>query len=302
LTAAFLLLLALYVASHLNEFRELLRRPIPKGLVLGTALASLLSYVANAEIQRRAQQIHGVFVPFWENLSVNICASASNYFLPLKGAVGLRAVYLKKRFGMRLTDFFSMLVAVAAVTLCVSSVFALIGRAGAGAAGPGRGKAAGLVFLYFLLAALAGLAALCAGKLRLRPPGGLLGGLWESWGRWRASPRLLLDVVVLDIVYYHLWCLVMWQALAAFGVALSPFEAYFYTSLQIHALIINLTPAGLGVMEAVGVFAGGVLDFSPAEALLAQGLSRLAAVAALTLSGALGWLHLVALAGRGKAP
>jgi uncharacterized membrane protein YbhN (UPF0104 family) len=294
LTAIFLLLLAWYVSSHLDEFRGLLERPIARWRIALICLSLLLVYAVNAEIVRKALRMHAVEAPFRENLSLNLAASAANYLLPFKGAVGLRALYMHQSFGLRYRDFISQLVAVSIITLGISSLFALPGllSTGLGTEGEEGGRRAALLLsLYFLLVIVLGALTFLLGGRGKRLPA-FLQGFADSWGRLRGSPSLLGGVILLDALYYLLWCAVNWLSLSAFQVSLSPLEVCFYTSMQIHSLIINLTPAGLGVVEAASVLALGVLDFTPAAALMAQGLSRLCAAAVLAVSGAAGWAYL----------
>ncbi|MDR2405447.1 MAG: flippase-like domain-containing protein [Deltaproteobacteria bacterium] len=289
IAAIFILAIAIYVYFHLGEFKEILQRGVPKAVVASMAGSIFLTYMVNARILRKAVLIHKVRLPVIENISLTYATSALNYFMPLKGAVGLRAIYLKRRFNLPLTDFVSQLMVVAVITLVVSAAFALLGLLALG--GRYEGRAATLVGVYFALVLVLGSSAMILGRLKIKLPQRLMDFV-ISWNRYLGNPGILLEIVALDIIYYLLWSLTNWLALSAFQVTLSPAEAFFYTSLQIHALIINLTPAGLGVVEAMGVFAGSILDFSPATALLAQGLSRVMAMGVLCLFGILGWAHL----------
>jgi uncharacterized membrane protein YbhN (UPF0104 family) len=300
LTALFVFLLARYVSAHLDEFRELLSRPIPKTHLALLALAVFLAYLANAWTLRDAILVHGVRVPFMENLSLTLSTSAANYFLPFKGAVGLRGLYLHRRLGVSVTDFASQLLVVTVITMGVSSVFALVGIFVLGLENIQNEKAAHALSVYFALVPILAVLMVALGRLGVKLPRRLRDFVL-SWDRYRASTWLLTRIILLDALYYLAWCLVNWLALSAFQVRLSPQGIFFYTSLQIHTLILNLTPAGLGVVEAGSVLAGSVLDFSPAEALLAQGLSRLTAIAVLTATGTLGWAHLLWLGRRSAA-
>ncbi|MDR2200070.1 MAG: flippase-like domain-containing protein [Deltaproteobacteria bacterium] len=293
LTLLFLLLLLRYVSNHLDEFKELLRRPLSRSRLSLLALALFSVYLVNAEIFRKALRAHRVFLPFAENLSLSYATTALNYFLPFKGAVGLRALYLSRRHSLSLTDFLSQLFVISFTTLTVSSLLALPGLALL-SGGRDGGRAAFVCALYFALVPALCLASLFSGKLQNLAPAKIKVFL-SSWDRYRRNPALLGELVFWNLLYYLAWCLANHLALGAFQVRLGPLEVFFYTSLQIHGLIINLTPAGLGVVEAAGVFAGSILDFSPAEALLAQGLSRLTAVAVLGLAGIVSWFHLLAL-------
>jgi uncharacterized membrane protein YbhN (UPF0104 family) len=298
LTILFFLGIFFYVFSHLDDFRSILSRRVPTLHILLLICSIFLTYLVNARILRRALLVHQVKVPLMENLSLTYATTAANYFMPFKGAVGLRALYLRRRFELPLKDFISQLMMVSVITLGISSIFALLGLIflpkDVG------GKSAILVGIYFTAVIVLGLASLILGKLGVKLPKRLMGFL-ESWDRYRANTLIFSELLVLDTIYYLLWCLTNYLALSAFQVKLNLFESFFYTSLQIHALIINLTPAGLGIVEAMSVFAGSILDFSPAEALLAQGLSRLCAIFILSLCGVIGWLHLVSIGGKKKS-
>jgi hypothetical protein len=175
------------------------------------------------------------------------------------------------------------------VTLFLASLFALIGLLFMEGSHSGPRVA---LELYFLAALTFTSLSVALGGLKLRLPKRVK-GLLESWDRYRRNPGLLYPIVLLGLLYYLLWSLSNWLALKAIGVTLGPLELFFYAGGQIHALLINLTPAGLGVMESFGVFAGQTLNFTPAEALLSQALFRLSAIVVLGLTGFWGWLHLL---------
>jgi uncharacterized membrane protein YbhN (UPF0104 family) len=251
-------------------------------------LAYFLTYLVNGEINRWALKVHALEISFRENLALTLSTAAVNYFLPFKGALALRALYLKTRHGLTLADFLSQAALVTVATLSLSSLFALLGLLFWGG---GEEKARLALGLYFFLILAAGVASLAVGRLPLRLPGQMAAVL-ASWDRYRKNPRWLASVIFADALYYSLWCFANWLSLDAIGVRLSLSATLFYGAGQIHALLINLTPAGLGVMESFSVFAGKLLDFAPAEALLAQAVNRLSAVAILVVTGLMGWAYL----------
>jgi uncharacterized membrane protein YbhN (UPF0104 family) len=291
------------VRDHAEDFARILGRPMPPGPPALLALAVLLAYWANAEAVRAALLAHGAAVPRAECLALTLSTSAANTLLPFKGAVALRAWYLKERHGLALADFLSQSLAVGLAALSAASLAGLVSLLALRGAEPG---AALILESYFALALALPAALAASGRLPFRPPG-RLGALWRSWGRYRERPGILLRVALWDAAFFLLWALANRQSLAAFGIALGPAETLFYSAGQIHTLIINLTPAGLGVTEAWSVFAGQILGFTPAEALLAQGLARLETFLALAVSGLWGWGYLSRLGkawgmreGRGK--
>jgi uncharacterized membrane protein YbhN (UPF0104 family) len=114
----------------------------------------------------------------------------------------------------------------------------------------------------------------------------------SGWDKVRSTPGLIRGLALLQALWFFAWALVNWLSLAAFQVRLAPGDLMFYAAGQIHATLLNLTPAGIGVVEAVSVMIGRTMEVDPAQALSAQALTRLSAIASLAVLGSWGWLHL----------
>jgi uncharacterized membrane protein YbhN (UPF0104 family) len=255
-----------------------------------------LTYCANARAVRLTLIAHSLEISGTENLALTLATSAANTFLPFKGAAALRAYYLKSRHGLPVADFLSQSFLVSLAALACASLSGLAGLLAMRGLEPGPALA---LECYFAGTFLAAVALVFSGRLPVSPPG-RLGALWRSWGRYRERPGLLARVAMWDAAFFLLWCASNYLALRAFGAELGPAEALFWAGGQVHTLLINLTPAGLGVMEAWSVFAGQAAGFAPAEALLAQGLFRLETFAVLGAAGVWGWVYLARLNGRAK--
>jgi uncharacterized membrane protein YbhN (UPF0104 family) len=293
----FVFFLAAYIRDHLEDFRSVLDRPLPLEAPVLLAVCVFLTYSANAAVVRLTLLAHSVAIPRTENMALVFATSAANTFLPFKGAAALRAYYLKSRHGLPVADFLSQSFLVGVAALAAASLAGLAGLLAM--RGPEPGPALALEGYFAGTFAMA-VALVFSGRLPVRLPG-KLGVLWRSWSRYRERPGLLARVALWDAGFFLFLCASNWLSLHAFGVELGPAEALFWSAGQMHTLIINLTPAGLGVMEAWSVFAGQLAGFTPAEALLAQGLFRLETFSVLGLAGLWGWIHLAGL-GRGRPP
>ncbi|MDR1395148.1 MAG: flippase-like domain-containing protein [Deltaproteobacteria bacterium] len=287
LTLALALLAGFYVRNHLEEFRQLWSRPVPAGLWLSLAGVYCGALVLSSEIIRLGINVQGLSLTFSEGLALSMSTMAANYFLPLKGGSGLRALYCLTRYKMPLSDFVAQLLAVSVHTLAVSS---LLGLGSILIINPPLGR--DLLLLYFSLFFLAGLASLLwLGRLNLsRFP--RLANLARGWDLFRARKNVLLKLTACQVAYFLLLALINQLCFKAYEVTLTLPQALFYGVGQIHSTIINLTPAGLGIVETFGVLAGQILGFSPAEALMAQGLNRLMQLSLMILISLWGWPYL----------
>jgi uncharacterized membrane protein YbhN (UPF0104 family) len=290
--------IAWFAAGHSGEFRELWAKPIPRPILALMPTAWLLMIVSNSELLRWPMTAYGLRLTFLEGLALTSATTAINYVIPLKSGSGLRGLYIAAGRGLAVTDYVAQLVSVTVMTLSTASLFAFAGLAAIWAQGRGPSP---VLLAYFGGTFLLGLASvLFLGRLPFRLPKRLQ-ALARGWDGLRSRKGLLPRLAFLQAAYFLAWALCNWLSLFAFGVRLSPAEAFFYCGGQIHATIINLTPAGLGVVEAFSVYALDVMDFTPAQALSAQALNRLTAVAMLAALGLWGWLYLSALMRRRKA-
>jgi uncharacterized membrane protein YbhN (UPF0104 family) len=299
LTAILIWGIATFVRGHIQEFRELWRNPIPAPVLALLPVSWLLMVVLNSELLRWPLTAYGLRLTFLEGLALTMAATAINYVIPVKSGSGLRGLYLASGKGMRLANLLAVFGSITAMTLTTASIFAFMGLSYLWAQGH---RPSPLLPLYFGGAALLGLGTvLFLGRLPFKLPRRLQ-AIAEGWDLPRSNGRLFLLLTALQAAYFLGWAFFNWLTLAAFGVYLNPFEIFFFCGGQIHATIINLTPAGLGVVEAFSVYAGQVMDFTPAQALSAQGLNRLTAVIMLAVFGLWGWLYLTRLLRRRGAP
>jgi uncharacterized membrane protein YbhN (UPF0104 family) len=222
---------------------------------------------------------------------------AVNYVIPLKSGSGLRGLYLATGRGLSVTNYLAQLGSVTTMTLTTASFFAFVGLLWLWAQGHEPGL---ILLLYFGCTAFLGLTSvLFLGRLPFNFPDKVL-AIAKGWDELRADRKLFFRLTFYQIVYFFSWAFYNWLTLAAFDVYLSPSEIIFFCGGQIHTTIVNLTPAGLGVVEAFSVYAGKVMEFTPAQALSAQALNRMTAVVMLTFFGLWGWLYLTTLMRRRK--
>jgi hypothetical protein len=297
LTAVFIWGIVSFVLGHLQEFKELWRKPIPIGLFFLLPVSWLIMIVLNSELLRRPLTTYGLSLTFLEGLALTLSATAVNYVIPLKSGSGLRGLYLATGRGMKVTNILALLGSVTAMTLTTASFFAFAGLMYLWLSGYSPSP---VLPTYFGITALLGLGSvLFLGRMPFKLPSKLQ-AIAEGWDLLRSNSALFLTLTFFQAGYFLSWAAFNWLTLAAFGVYLNPFEVIFFCGGQIHTSIINLTPAGLGVVEAFSVYAGQVMEFTPAQALSAQVLNRATAMIMLAILGLWGWFYLTLLIRRRK--
>lgn len=282
---------AWYVHDHRGDFAGIRRVSWLDLVSLYGASLVLLGF--NGLLLRDATRIFGVRLraPEWASLSA--FSSFANYFLPFRGGAGLRAVYLAKVHRLHLADFLTTLSALVLMHAVANGALALVGMI---ALWMGGGTFDPLLGLFFASVVGGGLALIAVPPRQVRGGTGFplaqIARLIAGWQRLRRHPRSL----------WRLWLFTggfslasLWQcaqAFSAIGAPLSPAGNLVYAGAKNLAFLAGLTPGSLGIVEAVSVYLGGSLSYSPAQALLVQGLIRAVSLSVLLVTG-LPALHLL---------
>lgn len=279
---AFAAWLSWYLNHHLEDFRQLWG--LPKSRLL--PLFGLVSFFfwLNAELTRQALKAHHVFLKPREAMALSCLAGLGNFLTPFRGGMGLRILYLKKKYNLSLADYLAQGGVVAVLILVTAAALGLIGlillKLETRPIPP-------VLALYFILALAAGVLLLAGlGKLPLK--GEWLRGrparLVTGWRIISSAKGLWARLIAISALIVLTSAGINFLTMTAYGIRLSVGGVFFYTAGQTHLAVLNLTPGSLGVLEAYSVYLGETLGYTAAQALMAQGLFRL-----ITIFGLLTW-------------
>ena len=219
----------------------------------------------------------GQRVDFLEWYGLPIHQSMSSYFIPLRGAAAVTAVYMKKCRGLSYSRFVVCLLAVQAFFMLTTGPAACLLLVAIGVA---RGQwHEELLWFFGAVATVSWLAWLVL--LRVRLPVGrlrrLIAGISEGWRLLHGDPGLIAKVLLLVWLRTALHGLRMFVAMRAVGVPCGPMEAGVYGIVTQYSTFFTLAPGNLGVQEAALTASSGLLGYSPelgmAGALLIRGVS-----------------------------
>ena len=288
---SFLAWTAWYVIGHRDEFAAITRIPLLTLVTLYILFALMIA--ANGLFLREVVKAFDIDLKGVEWLAIVIASSFANYFLPARGGAGLRALYLLRLYGFPLTDFVATLGAMYLIHVVVNGLLAL----------------AGMIVIYlegghfdFVLGVFFAIAIACgcgAMGLRYQPrtppdrfPMRQIARTLAGWQRLCQNRWLMAKLLGLTLfVALATVC----QSKAAFAGCSQPLSwagACVYAGSKNLALLVSLTPGSLGIVEAMSIYLGRVLDYSTAQALLVQGLIRGVAISSLLCAGPWAFLTL----------
>lgn len=284
--AAFAAWTVWYVAGHWGEFAAIRQVSLTDLASLYGALVVLLAI--NGLFLKEATAVFAVDLRPAEWASLSAFSSFANYFLPFRGGAGLRALYLATVHRLHLADFMTMLSAMFLMQAVINACLVLAGMILLSARGGPFDPALGVFFAAVAATALL-LAAVPAAALpaTARFPWPQFRRVAAGWRRLHQDRPAVRRLWLLSLAFAAATLWQCGQAFSAIGAPLPMDGLLVYAGAKNVAFLAALTPGSLGVVEAMSVYLGRSLDYSPAQALLVQGLIRAVSLSALLVAGPL---------------
>jgi uncharacterized protein (TIRG00374 family) len=217
----------------------------------------------------------GVQLKNFEAYILSIVTGFYNIITPAHGGMGVRAVYLKKKYNFTYTKFLSTLAGMYVITFFIASFFGLIS----------------LYLIYSLygmfnwiiFAVFVGLFFPLLSIMVFSPEFKERKNKWlnrfvnvaNGWNIIRRNKRVVLVCVLVTTTCLLVSSFSTMISYYIFGIHLSFIQALFLASIGSIAILIQLTPGNLGVGEAVAVFSAMIIGITPAQSLSVAILGRI---------------------------
>lgn len=288
---AFLVWVAWYVSRHAELFRPLAHVGVLDLAALTLAFVAIM--VCNGVFIAIVTQAFNVRLRVREWLSLSFASSFANFFLPLRGGAGIRAVYMYRVHQFPISEFVSTLGIMYLMHIVVNAFLALAGML---AIALRDGPVNNVLLALFAGIALAGTIAMLV-DVRLKGenrgfPMAQLSRLLAAWRKARGDRAL---VTRLWLLMAALTAATVWQCFVAFRAAsidLAADGVVVYAACKNLGSLIGLTPGALGIVELIAIYLGKVLGYGTADALLVQGLIRAVSIVVLLLAAPVAMLFL----------
>lgn len=273
LTIFFLALFGIFFANNKEDFAGLLEIPI---LTLVAISALKLIVIFNAGLF-----IKVVLTPFEKKIGLiesyylALLSTIGNYFLPLRGGAGIRAVYLKKKFNLTYSHFLSTLSGNYVLVFLINSFIALILLGIIHTT-----KSVYSIPLYLLFGAIflitlsLSIINVPEKLLTIRTKIPLLNTLLEifsnivkGWQFITKHKTTILMLALLTLFNFSITASLSFLEYNAIGVSLSFVNLLLYSSLAVASLLISITPGSLGIREAIFIFFSTIIGVTNSEIL-----------------------------------
>jgi uncharacterized protein (TIRG00374 family) len=265
---------------NIEKFEPLL--DINGYLLVVIALLNILSFVMNGLFTQYVLRVFKKTIKTSEAIYLSVLSSVGNFFTPAGGGFGLRAVYLKRKHSLPYTEYISLMFGNYLFVFLVSSLFGVIALAF-------LHEKANLQYwvLVTFFVALFGLSVvLMLGRtarkilsifsyqkipLKARD---ILGRIASGWQEVVAHKILMFQLMGITFANLIITTLIVFTEIKALGLEASLPALLLFSILGSLSLFVSITPANLGVKEAVYIFSSQVLGFSIDQILLIALIDR----------------------------
>ena len=212
---------------------------------------------------------------FKEYFGLAAITSFYNIIFPFRGGLIAKAAYLKTKHKFSITHFIAMMVGVMIISILASSFLGIITLL---LIYLQSGVFNAIVLILFILAFLVSLFIVIFSP-KLRETKYNLANkaiqVINGWHTIKNNRKIVIAVSIITLIQIILSTAGIMLSYRVFGIHLTIVKALFLTSVLPLTIILGITPAGLGVNEAIGVFSGLVIGIAPAQSLSAAVLGRI---------------------------
>jgi uncharacterized protein (TIRG00374 family) len=270
-----LLVLAIFIAyfiANKEKFRILLHMNF--WLLILVATCYVMAIISNGIFTKFILEPFGKYISIVESFYVSLISSVGNFFAPTGVGFAFRAVYLKQKHGLQYSDYISTLSGNYILVFLVNSIIALYSLAMLRNSSSAKFETLVIIFGLMLIGSLI----LCFIKIpksaenklknmHLRKVGNILVRIINGWSMITAHKNLMARLTGLTVFNAGLSLAIIWLIITSLHLSASFPALLLFSVLGTLSLFINITPANLGVKEAIYLFSSTILGFSTTQIL-----------------------------------
>lgn len=272
ITAVILLIFVAYFIDNAHKFEPLLH--IRFVLLLIIAAADILSIGISGVFTKFILEPFNKYIPLKESFYISLLSSVGNFFAPAGAGFGFRAVYLKRKYSFPYSEYLSTLSGNYILVFLVNSFFGLLSLYLLRAKANGQFGVLAAIFLAIFIVSL--LLTIIKVPLKEAKEAGadragqirrILYRITHGWNFIASHKPLLGKLIGLTFFNLLLTMIIAWAIFHSlhFSVGFAPL--LLFSVLGSLSLFINITPANLGVKEAIYLFSSAVLGLSAPQVL-----------------------------------
>ncbi|MEM3067678.1 MAG: lysylphosphatidylglycerol synthase transmembrane domain-containing protein [Thermoplasmata archaeon] len=264
--------LGVYLYQHSEDFKQL--SLVSPKLIFALIIIFLINYLITGIMTIELLRPLHIRLGIKEAFSISLMTGFYNLITPFRGGIAARALYLNKKHSFSYSDFMAALSANYILVFLVASIIGIITSI---IIFFERDIFNPIIFGVFIGVALPLTAIVFSSREIPYTKYRIFNFIIKTANGWQVikrNKRVIVTNVLLSIIQITIGAYAGMLQFGVFGVSLSYIEGLFLASLGTLSLIISITPAGLGIGEAVTVFSALTLGITPVQSLSAAILGR----------------------------
>lgn len=270
-----ILVFAIYFFLNRSIFEAF--RNIAPAILLGIFLGYVGIMYTNGLFIKYIIQPFGKYISSMESMRVALISSLGNFFAASGAGLGFRAIYLKKKHDLSYKDYISTLYGNYLLLFMICSIAGLLALL---TADKQQGVQFGGAVLFFVLLLAASIIMSVIripsrfAKSKHHKLLGVIENMTAGWHRIVRKPALLASLSLLIVVQLILTMVIAKLEIVGLNIHLSLPGLLLFAVLGSLSIFINITPANLGVKEAIFLATGSIIGLNTQQILAIALLDR----------------------------
>ncbi len=267
-----IVLFVYYVNTHFSDFKQL--RFVEPYYIAFLVLITLVLLVSNGVLFKYLLEPFGVRLRSREWMGLSAVTNFYNTITPFRGGMAVRAMYLRHRHKFSFSDFIGSLSGTYVLEIFI---FALLGLLSLGWIYLRYGISNWIVSFVFIGAFVPMLIIILFSPTLPETRYKWINFVVRAFNGWntiRHNKRILLTISSIVLFQLIVSSIGTKLSYAIFGIDVTFVQALFLVCIGSLAILVQITPGGLGIAEAVAVFSALVIGIGPPQALAVALLNR----------------------------
>jgi uncharacterized protein (TIRG00374 family) len=263
----------IFIKTNLGDFKQL--TVIDISIIPFLILISLFTFPILGLINKIILDSLKTSITLTESTLISIMNSFYNLITPFRGGIATRAVYLKKKYNLTYTEFLSTVATTSLLLVFASGILGLIATISIYLQTNILSKILLLIFLAMTVLSI--IIILFSPKIKETKTEFInkFIRLINAWHSIRKNKKIIFTTLILTIIQILFASLMLKLQFGVFGVQIDFIQALFLSAIAGASIVISITPANLGVSEAIIVFSAQTIGISPIHSLSAALIGRL---------------------------
>jgi uncharacterized membrane protein YbhN (UPF0104 family) len=262
-----------YFIKNYHSFKSLI--DVNVAFLFAIAISFLFSITISGIFTKVVLELFDKYLSLFESFKVSLIATVGNFFAPAGAGFGFRAIYLKRNYNLPYSYYISILSGNYIIVFLVNAFFGLLAMFLLRDQYSSQYIALFFIFCaIFIITTLLTLLKPSDKLLQFKPSKGYLKTIITylqniviGWAKIIHNKKLLLKLITITIMNFLLTMLIAKLEMSGLKFTISFPSLLLFSVLGSLSLFINLTPANLGVKEAVYIFSSNVIGLSTNQIL-----------------------------------